>query len=158
LGLRENATCAAMPGKRARSNKPGVVIRVFMLREGFDVNDICLIVPLRTTGAKFLLEQIDPAVCRPGRLDRKLFVGPPDYEARVELLRLYLANRPQEAIDWHNCAGELENYTCAEIEFIVNEAARIALSQNRPITNGDILNAAGNNPPALSASDIEKMR
>jgi len=109
-------------------------------------------------GATNLPERIDPAVCRPGRLDKKFFVGPPDYEARVELLRLYLANRPQEAIDWHNCAGELENYTCAEIEFIVNEAARIALAQNRPIINGDILNAAGNNPSALSASDIEKMR
>ena len=84
--------------------------------------------------------------------------GPPDYEARVELLRLYLANRPQEAIDWHNCAGELENYTSAEIEFIVNEAARLALSQNRLIANGDLLNAAGNNPPAHTAAAIEEMR
>lgn len=61
-------------------------------------------------------------------------------------------------MDWHNCAVELDDYTCAEIEFIVNEAARIALSQNRPIINGDILNAAGNNPPAHSAADFEKMR
>jgi len=109
-------------------------------------------------GATNRPERIDPAVLRPGRLDKKFFVGPPDYEARIELVRLYMSNRPQETIDWHNSAGELENYTCAEIEFIVNEAARIALSQKRPITNGDILNAAGNNPPAVSASDVEKMR
>lgn len=38
-------------------NKPRVVISVLMLREGFDVNNICVIVPLRTTGAKILLEQ-----------------------------------------------------------------------------------------------------
>ena len=37
--------------------KPRVVISVMMLREGFDVNNICVIVPLRTTGAKILLEQ-----------------------------------------------------------------------------------------------------
>jgi type III restriction enzyme len=37
--------------------KPRVVISVLMLREGFDVNNICVIVPLRTTGAKILLEQ-----------------------------------------------------------------------------------------------------
>lgn len=37
--------------------KPRVVISVLMLREGFDVNNICIIVPLRTTGAKILLEQ-----------------------------------------------------------------------------------------------------
>ena len=40
----------------ARS-KPRAVISVLMLREGFDVNNICVIVPLRTTGAKILLEQ-----------------------------------------------------------------------------------------------------
>jgi transitional endoplasmic reticulum ATPase len=109
-------------------------------------------------GATNLPDRIDPAVMRPGRLDKKFFVGPPDYEARVELLRLCMANRPQEAIDWHNCATELENYTCAEIEFIVNEAARNALAQMRPIIHGDLLNAAGNNPPAHSASSIDKMR
>jgi len=109
-------------------------------------------------GATNLPDRIDPAVRRPGRLDKKFFVGPPDFEARVEMLRLHLANRPQEAIDWHNCAGELENYTSAEIEFIVNEAARTALAQNRLISNGDLLNAAGNNPPAHTAATIEEMR
>jgi SpoVK/Ycf46/Vps4 family AAA+-type ATPase len=109
-------------------------------------------------GATNLPERIDPAVMRPGRLDKKLFVGPPDYEARIELLRLYMSNRPQKALDWHRCALELENYTCAEIEFIVNEAARKALAERRPILTWDILHSAGNNPPAHSAEQIEKMR
>jgi transitional endoplasmic reticulum ATPase len=109
-------------------------------------------------GATNLPERIDPAVMRPGRLDKKFFVGPPDYEARIELLRLFMSNRPQETIDWHRCASELENYTCAEIEFIINEAARSALAATRAIINGDILQAAGNNPPAHSADQIEKMR
>lgn len=38
--------------------KPKVIISVMMLREGFDVNNICVIVPLRSTGAPILLEQI----------------------------------------------------------------------------------------------------
>ena len=95
---------------------------------------------------------------RPGRLDKKFFVGPPDYEARLEMLRLCMANRPQGSVDWHTCAVELENYTSAEIEFVVNEAARIALSHNRPINNGDVLNSAANNPAAHSAAEIERMR
>ena len=37
--------------------QPRAVVSVLMLREGFDVNNICVIVPLRTTGAKILLEQ-----------------------------------------------------------------------------------------------------
>jgi transitional endoplasmic reticulum ATPase len=105
-------------------------------------------------GATNLLEHIDPAVRRPGRLDKKFFIGLPDYEARLELTKLCMANRPQEEMDWKTCASELEGYTCSEIEFVVNEAARLALGQKRPIITGDILNAAGNNPPMHS--DVEE--
>ena len=41
---------------------------------------------------------------------------------------------------------------------IASISARLALSQNRLISNGDILNAAGNNPPAHTAAAIEEMR
>jgi transitional endoplasmic reticulum ATPase len=105
-------------------------------------------------GATNLPERIDKAVLRPGRLDKQLFVGPPDYEARVELLKMYMADRPQQAIDWHNCAIELENYTCAEIEFLVDEAARRALDESRLICTGDVLNAAGNNPSAITEAAL----
>lgn len=109
-------------------------------------------------GATNLPDRIDQAVLRPGRIEKKFFIAPPDYEARVELLRLCMANRPQEKIDWHRCALELENYTCAEIEYLVDEAARHAMEQNRAIITGDILHAAGMNPPAHTAEMIEKMR
>jgi transitional endoplasmic reticulum ATPase len=109
-------------------------------------------------GATNLPDKIDPAVRRPGRLDKKFFVGPPDYEARVEMLKLGMANRPQETIDWHGCAARLANFTGAEIELVVNEAARAALSEKRPIKNGDIHRAAERNPAAHTAEQIEKMR
>jgi hypothetical protein len=41
---------------------------------------------------------------------------------------------------------------------VVNEAARTALVQNRPIITGDLLAAAGNNPPAHTAEAIERLR
>jgi transitional endoplasmic reticulum ATPase len=109
-------------------------------------------------GATNLPDRIDPAVRRPGRLDKKFFVGPPDYEARIELLRLCLKDRPQQEMDWHGLSLKLENFTCAEIEFVVNEAARHALGQKREISNRDVLEAAARNPPAHSAASIEKMR
>jgi len=109
-------------------------------------------------GATNLPSRLDPAVLRPGRLDKKFFVAPPDYEARHELLRLYMRDRPQDSLDWHTCAIELENYTCAEIEFLVNEAARAALGEKRNIVTGDILHAAGCNPQAQTAEAIEGMR
>lgn len=109
-------------------------------------------------GATNLLDRIDPAVLRPGRMDKKFFVGPPDYEARFDLLRLGMKDRPQEDIDWHDCAQQLEDYTSAEIDLVINEAARYALDHNRPIVTGDILHAAGNNPATLTAEEVEKMR
>jgi SpoVK/Ycf46/Vps4 family AAA+-type ATPase len=109
-------------------------------------------------GATNLPSRLDPAVLRPGRLDKKFFVAPPDYEARHELLRLYMRDRPQETVDWHTCATELDSYTCAEIEFVVNEAARTALGSRRNIVSGDILRAAEQNPPAHTADTIEVMR
>lgn len=64
-------------------------------------------------GATNLPSRLDPAVWRPGRLDKKFFVAPPDYEARHELLRLYMRDRPQEELDWHSCATESET-SCAQ--------------------------------------------
>ena len=40
-----------------RHEKPRVIVSVLMLREGFDVNNICVIVPLRSSQAQILLEQ-----------------------------------------------------------------------------------------------------
>jgi len=65
---------------------------------------------------------------------------------------------PQEKMDWQTLAHELEDYTCAEVEFLVNEAARRALEQKRAIVSGDILYAAGKTPPAHTAEMIEQMR
>jgi SpoVK/Ycf46/Vps4 family AAA+-type ATPase len=89
-------------------------------------------------GATNLLDNIDAAIRRPGRMDKKVLIGPPDLEARVELLKLYISDRPQEKIPWVNLAETCTNYTAAELEHIVNEAARIALTDRRTISERDI--------------------
>ncbi len=105
-----------------------------------------------------LIESIDPAILRPGRFDRKIFISPPDLEARLEMLRLYMAERPQEKIAWLELAEKCEFYTSAEIENVVNEAARLALQEVRPIRPDDLCRAMNENPPALSSDKVEKMR
>lgn len=109
-------------------------------------------------GATNLLENLDPAILRPGRIDKKVFIGPPDLEARVGLLKLFMTDRPQEKINWLRVAEKCEFYTCAEIEHLVNEAARFAIKTPRPITEGDILSAIESNPPAFDSQRIEKMK
>jgi SpoVK/Ycf46/Vps4 family AAA+-type ATPase len=56
-------------------------------------------------GATNLSKKIDPAVLRPGRLDKKVFVGPPDLEGRIELVKLYMEDRPQGIIEWLSPQG-----------------------------------------------------
>jgi len=109
-------------------------------------------------GATNLIEAIDPAALRPGRFDRKVFIGPPDLEARLEMLKLHMADRPQEEMDWLNLAEQCEFYTSAEIGNVVNEAARIAVEEQRRIRQEDFLQAMKDNPPALSEAKIDDMK
>lgn len=106
-------------------------------------------------GATNCLEKIDLAALRPGRFDKKILVGLPDLEARVELLRLYCSGRPQEAIDLLRLAMESQGYTCAEIENVVNESARRALESRRPICESDMMSVLSSNPPAHASADVE---
>ena len=109
-------------------------------------------------GATNLPDKIDPAILRPGRMDKKIFIGPPDIEARVELLKLYMKDRPQEAIGWLRVAEACEFYTAAELEHIINESARIALSGRRQIFEEDIFKVLEENPPSLKPDEIDSMK
>ncbi len=98
-------------------------------------------------GATNVLEKIDKAILRPGRMDKKIYVGPPDMEARAEALRVHMKERPQAPIDWLGVAAATENCSFAEIEHCVNEAARAALADRRLIATEDLLRASRENRP-----------
>ena len=102
-------------------------------------------------GATNRIEKLDPAALRPGRFDKKVYVGPPDAEARAELVIHYLRGRPQDEIDIAKIASEADGYTCAELEHIVNEAARRALQTQRSICTADLIGALAANPPAMAS-------
>ncbi|MDZ7697742.1 MAG: ATP-binding protein [Deltaproteobacteria bacterium] len=109
-------------------------------------------------GATNLIEAVDPAALRPGRFDRKVFIGPPDLEARLEMLKLHMNDRPQEEMDWLEVAEKCDFCTSAEIGNIVNAAARMAVEKQRPIQQKDLLQAIEDNPPALSEAKIDDMK
>ena len=91
-------------------------------------------------------------------MDKKIFIGPPDFEARYELLQIFLKDRPLKNIDWARLAEETEIYTCAEIEELANESARIALADRRNIETQDIIKAKKIVTPSLTAEEVENMR
>jgi hypothetical protein len=79
-------------------------------------------------------EKIDAAVRRTGRIDKLVYVGPPDLEAREEMLGLHLGGRPVAAeLDTTALAKELAGFSASDIRFLVDEAARTAMQSNQTI-------------------------
>lgn len=70
---------------------------------------------------------VDPALRRPGRLDRTLLVLPPDLEARIAIWQLHLSDRPIAGIDVKRLARLTEGYTGADIAHLCDSAAESAL-------------------------------
>ena len=81
-------------------------------------------------GATNQPELIDKAILRSGRFDKKIYVMPPDFDARKHLFKMYLEERPLNNIDYDTLAGQTINYSCSDIEFICNEAARQTVAQD----------------------------
>jgi len=100
-------------------------------------------------------EKIDPAVMRTGRLDKHIYIGPPDAEARREMLTLHLEGRPVAAdLDLGALAEALEYYSASDIRFLVDEAARDALKKAQDITNESFRSAIARVRPSVTP-DIE---
>ena len=105
-----------------------------------------------------LVEKLDPAVLRPGRMDIHIFIGPPDLEARAELIRQFMQDRPQQKLNWLDLGEKTESYTIAELELVIEEGAKRAFQYLRPITTEDILSSIHDNPPRLNDAAIEEHR
>jgi transitional endoplasmic reticulum ATPase len=75
---------------------------------------------------------IDSAILRSGRMDKRIYVPPPDSEARKELFQICISGRPYDKdIDFDKLAEMTENYASSDIELIVTEAARLAVAQDK---------------------------
>ncbi len=76
-------------------------------------------------------DMLDPALLRPGRLDKIIYVPPPDKKARLEILRIHTRKMPlAEDVDLEKIAALTENYSGADLEAVVREAAMIALRED----------------------------
>ncbi|TFB77247.1 ATP-binding protein [Cryobacterium glaciale] len=70
---------------------------------------------------------VDPALRRPGRLDRTLLVLPPDHPAREAIFAVHLRDRPVEAIDLGILAARSDGLSGADIAYVCELAAEIAM-------------------------------
>ena len=99
---------------------------------------------------------VDPALRRPGRLDRTLLVLPPDLEAREAILAARIAARPAEPVDVRRLAAVTDGFSGADLAHVVESAAEIALldsvrsGQARPIRAADLESAVRAVQPSTS--------
>ena len=74
---------------------------------------------------------LDPALLRPGRFDRQIFVPLPDVKGRLEILKIHTRNKPlAEDVDLEVIARSTPGFSGADLANIVNEAALIAARKN----------------------------
>jgi cell division protease FtsH len=83
--------------------------------------------------ASNLLEKLDPALLRPGRFDRQIFVSPPDVQGREEILRVHTRNKPLGEVDLALVARQTSGLTGADLANICNEAAIFAARRHSEI-------------------------
>ncbi len=99
---------------------------------------------------------IDPAVLRKGRIDKLIYVPPPDLSARLGLFRMLLEGKPADSdIDLSELAEVTAGMVCSDIDFIVSEAARIAYNGKRKISMASLCNIIKSTNSSLTPEQIE---
>jgi transitional endoplasmic reticulum ATPase len=74
---------------------------------------------------------IDPALLRPGRFDRLLFVPPPDRESRLQILRIHTSKKPlDQDVNLEQIANDMNGYTGADIASVASTAVMLALREH----------------------------
>jgi len=81
---------------------------------------------------------VDPALLRPGRFDRLVFIGTPDLAARKEIIRIHTKGKPLDKdVDLDKLATKMENFTGAEIAAVCNEAVMLSI-RDYVLQGGDV--------------------
>ena len=106
--------------------------------DGFGKNEGVIV--MAATNRKDIL---DPALLRPGRFDRQIYVGTPDWRGREDILKIHAKDKPlADNVDLSAIAKATAGFTGADLENLMNEGALLATERNRrAITMKDIEDA-----------------
>ena len=107
-------------------------------------------------GATNRPNSIDPAILRAGRLDKVIYIPPPDLEARELIFKLYLEKRPREVgLNYSELAKATENYVSSDIKFLCDEASRKALKMKSRISKELLFDTINNNKPSIKLDELQ---
>ncbi|MEM0003976.1 MAG: CDC48 family AAA ATPase [Desulfurococcaceae archaeon] len=146
------------------SDPSGVIDRIVnqLLTELDGIQPLRRVVVIAATNRPDLL---DPALLRPGRFDKLVYVPPPDQKARLEIFKVHTRKLPlAEDVNLEELSRRTEGYTGADIAAVCKEAAMLALrevftkSGSLQVTRIEMRHfaeALNRIPPSLSKTDVE---
>jgi transitional endoplasmic reticulum ATPase len=147
----------ALAPRRGQSSDSGVADRVVAAL----LTELDGAQPLRdviVVGATNRPELIDPALLRPGRLERLVYVPPPDAAARADILRAAGRNTPLAPdVDLTELGAELDGYSAADCAAVLREAALTAMRESlaaTEVTAAHIAAARAAVPPSLDPAQL----
>lgn len=151
----------ALAPRRGQSSDSGVADRVVAAL----LTELDGAEPLReviVVGATNRPELIDPALLRPGRLERLVYVPPPDGPARAEILRAAGRNTPLAAdVDLDALGADLDGYSAADCTAVLREAALSAMRESldaTEVTAAHVAAARAAVPPSLDPVQLAELR
>ncbi|SHQ14189.1 AAA family ATPase [Mycobacteroides abscessus] len=151
----------ALAPRRGQSFDSGVTDRVVaaLLTELDGVEPLRDVVVLGATNRP---ELIDPALLRPGRMERLVFVEPPDAQARTDILRTAARSVPLGAdVDLNALAADLDGFSAADCTALLREAAMAAMRRSidaADVTSADIHTARSVVRPSLDPVQVASLR
>ena len=118
----------ATRGHDISGEKDQTLNQLLVEMDGFGGSDELVVI-----AASNMLEKLDPALLRPGRFDRQIFVPPPDLNGRQEILKVHSRNKPLRNVNLELVARQTSGLTGADLANICNEAAIFAGRRRRDV-------------------------
>jgi cell division protease FtsH len=118
----------ATRGNDVSGEKDQTLNQLLVEMDGFEGADNLVVI-----AASNLLDKLDPALLRPGRFDRQIFVSPPDLKGRLAILDVHTKNKPLHEVDLSVVAKQTAGLTGADLANICNEAAIFAGRHRRDV-------------------------
>ncbi len=153
----------SLAGKRGGSMGGGAKVTENVLNqllaEMDGIEDLTNVIVIGATNRPDIL---DPALMRPGRFDRIVYVPVPEAEGRLQILKIHTKNMPlDKSVDIKKLAEETEGYTGADIEALAREAAMLALRENidtKKVTKQHFEKAMDKVQPSVSKHDQQRYK
>jgi len=127
-------------GETSSAERDSTLNELLVSLDGFKKSNGIFVV-----GASNRADLLDKALVRPGRIDKRIYIGDPDAKTRKEIIQMYLKGKPRDvSVDIPTIVDLSSGFSCSQIENLLNEAMLNALRCNREKFGNDDIDVVYN--------------